>query len=199
MTHDMTPAGIVALTYPAGTNPASLLRSIAAELIADGIVCAGFIQRDVERAGRSRCDMILEEIRTGTAIPISEDRGDGARGCRLDECGLSRAIVATLETLNAAPDVIFINKFGKAEAEGRGFRPLIAEAVERNIPVLIAVPLSNIESWRHFSSGFAVEFAIERLPAEVDHLRSVLGLDRPRRIGSDPARNTPPDALERRE
>ena len=106
-------------------------------------------------------------------------RDEGARGCRLDEAELARAMMEATSALAADPDLLLINKFGKSEAEGRGFRPLIAEALERNIPVLIAVPWSNMESWRHFAGDFAYEIAIEQLPEEMEDLRMRLGLIRP--------------------
>lgn len=171
-----SPVPIAALVYSAGTDPAPVLRLIAANLVAEGVKCAGFIQRDLERPGRWRCDMVLEDIRTGVAIPISEDRGPGARGCRLDESELTRAMMACADALRSAPDVLFINKFGKSEAEGRGFRPLIADALEREIPVLIAVSWTNIESWRRFAGDLSIEVPLEQVALELDALKERLGV-----------------------
>jgi len=50
-----------------------------------------------------------------------------------------------------------LNKFGKAECEGRGLRDLIASAIDRGIPVIIGVPKRNLEAWRNFAGDFAVE------------------------------------------
>lgn len=179
MTQRMNGPTIFALIYHAGFDPGPILRGLVSELIAKGAKCAGFIQRDIEKPGRARCDMILENVSNGSVIPISEDRGPGARGCRLDEGELARAMMATVEALSAGPDILFINKFGKSEAEGRGFRPLIAKALEREIPILIAVPWNNIESWRRFAGDFSHEFAADRLPADLDDLRKHLGLTHP--------------------
>lgn len=176
MKQQSSPAAIAALVYSAGTDPAPVLRAMAADLSAKGLVCAGFIQRDTVRPERSRCDMVLEEIRTGTAIPISEDRGPGARGCRLDEAELTRAMMACAEALRHEPDVLFINKFGKTEAEGRGFRPLIAEALERGVPVLIAVSWTNIDNWRCFAGDFSVEVPLGQGTIDIDELCERLGV-----------------------
>lgn len=168
-----TSAIITALVYATGTDPAPVLRALASDLTARGFVCAGFIQRDTLRAERSRCDMVLEDIRTGAAIAISEDRGPGARGCRLDESELTRAMVACAEALRHNPDFLFINKFGKTEAEGRGFCPLIADALERNVRVVIAVSWTNIDSWRRFASDYSAEVPLSEVSATLDTLHEL--------------------------
>lgn len=180
MTNRASPAKIAALIYGTGTDPAPVLRALVTGLAADGLTCAGFIQRDTPRPGRSRCDMVLEDIRTGAPIPISQDRGPGARGCRLDESGLTRAMMACSESLRSGPDVLILNKFGKSESEGRGFRPLIAEAIEREIPLLIAVSWVNIDSWRCFAGDLSIEVPLDAAPLELDDLKRRLGLGRSR-------------------
>jgi hypothetical protein len=105
--------------------------------------------------------MVLECLATGDRLKISEDRGPLARGCRLDADALSQSIVSTMAAMQGSPDVLVINKFGKTEAEGGGFRPLIGDALELGIPVLIAVPWRNIESWRLFAGDMAFEIAVE--------------------------------------
>ncbi len=151
---------LIAILYDASSDVAPLMRRIVACLTADGLRCAGFVQRDVERPGRSRCDMLLENIATGLRLPISEDRGPGARGCRLDEDALGRAITAAIEAISQAPDVLVLNKFGKSESEGRGFRPLIAAALDAGIPVIVPVPWRNAESWRQFAGELADEHVL---------------------------------------
>ena len=61
------------------------------------------------------------------------------------------------DALSEETSILVLNKFGKSEGEGGGFRPLIADALDRSIPVLIAVPWRNIESWREFAGAFARE------------------------------------------
>lgn len=158
---------ILAITYTDGERAADVLRRLAAALSAAGARCAGFIQRDEPPpAGRVKCDMVLECLATGDRLKISEDRGPLARGCRLDADALSQSIVSTMAAIQGRPDVLVINKFGKTEAEGGGFRSLVADALELGIPVLIAVPWRNIESWRLFAGDHAFEVAAESLRPE---------------------------------
>ncbi len=66
-----------------------------------------------------------------------------------------------------------LNKFGKTEAEGGGTRALIAAAVARGVPVLIAVPDRNLESWRAFAGELAVELRLEDLTGAADLLAAL--------------------------
>ena len=61
-------------------------------------------------------------------------------------------------SLDADPDLLILNKFGKVEAEGRGLLDLVAMAVDRGIPVVIGVPIRNLAPWRDFAGGMSVEF-----------------------------------------
>lgn len=150
---------IAALLYTDAAVADAALRGLRDAALAAGLRLAGAVQRDDPRPGRAACDMILEELSTGVEVPISEDRGPQARGCRLDADGLARAIALTLAALERGADLLLLNKFGKAEAEGRGFRPAIAAALERGVPVALCVPARNLEAWRSFAGDEAMETA----------------------------------------
>lgn len=179
---DTAATPITALVYASGVDPAPVMSEIADHLTGRGFRCAGFVQRDVPRPGRSRCDMVLADVATGATIAISQDRGPGARGCRLDEGELARAIMATMAALSSPLDLLLINKFGKAEAEGRGFVPLIGEAVALGVPLLIAVPWRNIDCWRRFAGDSAREVEVGALTGGGERLCAQLGL--PHRDGA---------------
>lgn len=152
---------IVALTYTDTGQAAVLLRRLRDRLLASGKSCAGFLQHDEPACdGRPACDMLLESLSSGEWIRISEYRGRFARGCRLDVSELMSALAAAREAVQARPDALIINKFGKTERDGGGFRPLIVDAIELGIPVLIAVPWRNIESWRQFAGDHATELDV---------------------------------------
>lgn len=175
------PAPIIAIIYGDGVRITPIIRSIASHLAAEGCRLAGLIQRDVARPGRSRCDMLLDDVATGETISISQDRGEEARGCRLDVDALLNAVDRTRRSLISrpehAPDVVIVNKFGKAECEGGGCRTLIAEAVERCVPVVVAIPWGNLESWRHFAGDLAIEYDLDSLPIDGPSLCRHLGLE----------------------
>jgi nucleoside-triphosphatase THEP1 len=167
---------VIAIVYGDGARIAPTLDRVATYLAAQGCRLAGLVQRDIERVGRSRCDMILEDLATGETVAISQDRGEGARGCRLDVEALMNAVARTRRALATGPDVVIVNKFGKTECEGGGCRSLIAEAVEHDVPVLVAVPLGNLESWRRFAGDFATECSLDEISIDGARLCHQLGL-----------------------
>ncbi len=180
-------APITVLTYASGSRVDGVLLDICGHLVSQGFALAGMVQIGKTRAGRSRCDMILEDLGSGEQVEISEDRGPLARGCMLAVAQLVYALELATRSLDENCDLLVVNKFGKTEAEGGGFRPLIVEALTRNIPVLIAVPATNLESWRHFAGGLAAEFPIEDLSGEPQTACSqlALGVAQSQYTGSD--------------
>ena len=64
-------------------------------------------------------------------------------------------------------DLLIVNKFGKHEAQGRGFRTVIAEALSKGIPVLVGINALNLSAFEEFAEGLAT-----RLPPEPTALES---------------------------
>lgn len=156
-------AALTALVYADGVAADRALRGTVRRLQALGCRLAGVVQRDDARTGRTGCDMALEELSSGETIAISQDRGPHARGCRLDLGELLRAMQLVAAALKQRPGVLILNKFGKTEAEGGGFRDVIVQAVGASVPVLIAVPDRNLDQWRAFAGDLAREVTLEGL------------------------------------
>lgn len=158
---EMVKSPMTALVYAAGDPPPQrLLRALADHYRAGGCGVAGVIEHPNGPGGdapSNRCDVRLEVLGTHDFLDLSEDRGRGARGCRLDTDALLRAVQLTQAALDHGAGILLVNKFGKMEAEGGGFRSVIGEAVARGIPVVIGVPARNLEAFRAFAGGLAVE------------------------------------------
>lgn len=167
---------IWAIVYDDGQRIAALMDRIVTYLRSTGSQLAGLRQIAVSRPGHSRCDMILEDLASGATAAISEDRGEGARGCRLDVDALLNAMARARDALDERPDLLLVNKFGKTECEGGGLRPLIVSALERGVPVLVAVPRRNIDGWRAFAGELSVEHELADLPDDVMRVVDLLGL-----------------------
>jgi glycosyltransferase involved in cell wall biosynthesis len=128
----------------------ALIAEVAALLAADGLRLAGTVQSNIERPHRRKCDMELAVLPDGPVVRISEDRGDLARGCTLDSGALEQTVVAVQQRLGGA-ELLVVNKFGKREGEGRGLVPVIAEALELGLPVLIGVNGLNLAAFLAFA------------------------------------------------
>lgn len=137
-----------------------LISAVAARLEAAGWPLAGAVQQNRRAAGARDCTMELVVLQAGRRICISQSLGAGSTGCRLDSAALEQAVGLVAATLDAAPGdlprLLVLNKFGKAEAEGRGFRPLIGRALAMGIPVLTGVNARNIAAFHGFAEGMAV-------------------------------------------
>ncbi len=145
-----------------------LLSALAERLLARGLGLSGVVQTNTECADNTKCDMDLRVLPDGDTIRISQSLGSESRGCRLDPSELERAVALVSATIEEdSPQLLIVNKFGKHEADGRGFRPLIGEAMLRGIPVLAGVNGLNEDRFVAFSGGLA-----ERIEPDLDRLEA---------------------------
>ncbi|UWQ20978.1 DUF2478 domain-containing protein [Jannaschia sp. W003] len=123
-----------------------LLHDLARDAMAAGLRLAGVVQVNSDRPGCARCDMDAVVLPDGPTIRISQSLGAESRGCRLDPEGLETAVGAAEARLAEGVDLLIVNKFGKQEAAGRGFRPVIAAALEAGADVLVGVNAMNLDA-----------------------------------------------------
>ncbi|KAB2917367.1 MAG: DUF2478 domain-containing protein [Hyphomicrobiaceae bacterium] len=146
---------LAAVVYDIDFPINELMLKVANALRAEGVRLQGTLQ---ENTGSARCStMSLIALATGERIGISQDLGPSAKGCRLDARGLSE-MAATLDTtIKAEFDLLILNKFGRAEAEGNGLRSTFAYALGIGKPVLSAVRPPYLEAWSRFHGGLATD------------------------------------------
>jgi hypothetical protein len=139
-----------------------LMITIAEGLGARGIAVVGALQLNVEHDPERHCHMDLRILGREDVLRISEDRGRHARGCRLDPRGLADAVARVESVLDQGrATIMLINKFGKQEAEGGGFREVIGRALIAGVPVLTTVSQGNLAAFRDFAEGLATEVAAD--------------------------------------
>ncbi len=167
---------MTAIVYSDGRQFEAFLLDATAALTDAGIRLAGLVQYSQPKPDRAKCDMYLRDLATGVLHAISDDRGPLARGCVLNTDRLLHACAIAESGLSSQTDLLVLCKFGKSEAEGGGFRSLIARAFELDVLVLIGVPLVNLVPFREFSAGLAGEIELSELGPDhftaVDHLRA---------------------------
>ncbi|MCB5409324.1 DUF2478 domain-containing protein [Pseudogemmobacter faecipullorum] len=137
-----------------------LMGEVAALLRAEGLVLAGALQLNRALPGRARPAMDLLLLPDGPVLPISLDRGPAALGCRLDTSALEEASVVVAERLPAA-DVLFVNKFGKQEADGHGMAGSVSEALLAGKPVITGLADHFLEGFLRYAGGHARELTGE--------------------------------------
>ena len=158
---EVASAPIAAVVYRETGGGDGLIWSFAELAAGRGLRLAGAVQRNPRRAERRRCDMVLKLLPSAVEMPISQDRGNDARGCRLDSSAFAEAAGLVETAIAPGVDLVVLSKFGKLEAEGGGFRAAIARAMELDIPAVIGVSERNLPELRDFAGGFAAELAAD--------------------------------------
>jgi nucleoside-triphosphatase THEP1 len=166
---------LAAIKYDGTGGPLvdEVLVEVAHVLKGNGVTVAGAIQRNEPVPNRRRCSITLEDLASGRRTLASEDRGPHARGCHLNTSALEEAAVLASSSIEPAVDLVIINRFGKQEAEGGGFRQAIEAAILLERPVLVGLSETNRLSWEAFT-GSEAEYLPCSLEAVLSWCRSAL-------------------------
>lgn len=169
------------VVYDDGLIADTLITRCAIALVASGCRLGGIVQSNPHRPGRRRCDMYVKDLLGGDEIKISLDRGNEARGCRLDPEAFARIDAWVKRAVLERVDLLIINKFGKEEAHGRGLRSVIADALIAEIPLVIGVSALNLCDFLSF-----VGDSFTRLRPDIDAItawcRNAIGHSAQRRF-----------------
>jgi len=154
---------LAAIVYEAGFPIDEFLGRVANQLRAEHIRLGGALQENTPGDAGRCAAMTLVDLATRKRFQISQDLGSQAEGCRLDAQGIAEFVAL----LDRAPDedveLMILNRFGRAEAEGGGLRAAFAGAMEAGIPVLTAVRAPYTDAWSQFHGRLATD-----LPADMD-------------------------------
>ena len=137
-----------------------LLTTLATDLEAQGIRLAGAVQTNIDIGADCGCDMELRVLGDdGPVVRISQSLGTQSQGCRLDAGALETAVARACHALKAGADLVVLNKFARQESFGRGFREVIALALEMGVPVLTYVPDDYAQAFTEFAGDLAIPVA----------------------------------------
>ncbi|SMP07052.1 DUF2478 domain-containing protein [Shimia sagamensis] len=117
-----------------------LISEAATTLEAEGFRLNGIVKvlQDLPDSDH-HCDMDVRVLSDGRSIRITQSLGKESQGCRLNPEAIAEAVAAVDQAGVTRADAFLLNKFGPEEAEGRGFRHAIADALEKGIPVLVGL------------------------------------------------------------
>lgn len=155
------------IPYSSGFPIDRFMADTAQRLKARGLRLGGVVQHNDGACDSGCLSMALEDLATGARFPISENRGAGATGCRLDAAGLAAAGGALGAALAGETDLVIVNKFGRQEVLGQGLRQEIAAALLAGLPVLIAVRRDMLPAFRDFAGEDWTE-----LPAQAEAIET---------------------------
>ncbi|WP_136441884.1 DUF2478 domain-containing protein [Pacificoceanicola onchidii] len=146
----------IAYTVASGKGDTDMmLLGLSQALAKHGFRLAGTVQINTDRECEGPCDMEVKVLPDGPIVRISQSLGKHAKGCRLDPEALETAVGHVSQSMASQPDLLVVNKFGKHEALGRGFRDVIAEALSQDIPVIVGLNRLNQDDFMTFVGGEA--------------------------------------------
>lgn len=149
---------LISIGFGPGTDIDAILAALGENLSERGLNVAGLIQKRGEPKPDCACrEMHLRDLASGKSYLISESRGPEASGCHLDWQALTNLAQALEKDLSETTDVLIINRFGRSESEGRGFRGAIEKAMMLGIQVVVACRDEYGAQWRAFHGGLATE------------------------------------------
>lgn len=128
-----------------------LLKEFVDELKGAGWNVQGLLTR------RSRNPMIIYNLSDGQEFIISQKLGRASQSCSLDLGSLASAAFVLRKGLEDKADLVVVNRFGTAEAEGKGFIGELLALISEDIPVLTLTNDKYLDAWRDFTGGLAEE------------------------------------------
>ncbi len=150
----------IAYTMTQGRGELDLLLADFAETLRlRGVRTSGIVQINTEHDTSHRCDMDVKILPDGPKVRISQYLGKESKGCRLNPEALETAAAKVSQSMEDPFDIFILNKFGKQEADGRGFRDMIGTALEKGAAVLVGTNPMNEEKLVDFSGGIATSVA----------------------------------------
>lgn len=120
-------------------NVDAILADVVAGASARGVAVGGLLQRFGERLPSGKRAMFLRDIGSGEELRLDQPRGAEAHACVLNPDALARAACLLRDATRGGFELLLVNRFGIAEAEGQGLRAEFAEAVCSGARVLVAV------------------------------------------------------------
>lgn len=161
MTGSSAPLAAIRIDRDSGID--ALLEDVARYWTGQGLRVRGVIQtRGVEDPECHCADMDLVSLTDGRVFRISQPLGHASRGCRLDPGALAEVSAVLAADLAEGCDLLILNRFGKGESDGRGFRDLIFAALEQGIAVLTCVRDAYAADWSAFGGGMTCDLPADR-------------------------------------
>lgn len=150
---------LAALVFGPEEDANGVVADFAHDLAEQGYRLGGMIQ---VAAGAENCDCRdthVLDLETNLTRSILQDLGRHSQSCRIDPAALAEVGQAISAAIARQPELLFINRFGKLEAESKGLFAEIGAAVAAGVPTLVCVSTRYLEPWRQFSMGLDDELA----------------------------------------
>ncbi len=170
---------LASISAPARGATDRLLAAVVARLQAEGVRVIGALRAPPDNGSATHCASDLWLLPRGPVLRITQNLGTGSASCRMDAGALEEAVgLASVRLEAEGADLVVLSKFGLSEAEGRGFRALIVQALLRGVPVLTGLSATHRAAFEAFAEGMAQPLE-PNVAAILDWCQSVVSRDAP--------------------
>jgi hypothetical protein len=147
------PSRRAAIVFERGDDVDGALNDFLDAARRGGARVAGLVQEHGDEGNCDIHDVRVRDLTRGATIPIMQDLGPEATGCRVDPRGVAAAAGLIGKAIEGEPDLLIVSCFGRLEFEGGGMLAEIGDAVVRGVPVVICVPARYRDAWNEFAGG----------------------------------------------
>jgi len=156
----LLPAPFAAAVYPAKKSGRSGLTRFVRALKNANVRVGGLLQEKIPIGGDGMQRVDAVDIATGKRIPINQPTPENwrKRVCSLDVSALAETTQILRQAIQDEVELMVVEKFGDAERDGEGLSDEVLQAISEGIPVVIAVPDSNLDCWNDLSGGMGDVF-----------------------------------------
>ncbi len=149
------PAAFAAVVYPVKKGDRQELARFVESLKESKVRVGGILQEKISLGndGARRVEAI--DIGTGRRIPLNRPTPETwrERVCSLDISALAEVTAILRRAIEDQVDLMVVEKFGDAERDGAGLIDEVLQGIAAGIPLLIAVPETNLPVWTERSGG----------------------------------------------
>ena len=156
----MTPSSSSAATFAAAvyvpkTGDRTALHRFVDDIKTNGVKVAGILQKKHAIEDTAMTGVMAVDIQTGSTCSLNKPTAESwkNRECSLDRSILTETTAILRRAALEGADLIVVEKFGDEEAHGGGLSEDILHAIASGIPVLVAVPESNLSAWNDRTGG----------------------------------------------
>ncbi len=151
----LPPAPFAAAVYTAKKGDRAGLARFVDALKKANVRVGGLLQEKIPMGqdGMQRVEDV--DIATGKRIPINQTTPEKWRNrvCSLDVSALAETTATLRQAIQDKVELMVVEKFGDAERDGEGLTDEVLQAIAEDIPVVIAVPDTNLDIWNERSGG----------------------------------------------
>lgn len=149
------PTPFAAVVYAGKKGRREGLARFVDSLKKSNVDVAGILQEKVPLGDGELRQVNAVNIATGQRIPINQPTIESWRDrlCSLNVSALVETTAILRRAIEDRVDLIVVEKFGDEERDGKGLNDEVLLGISAGIPLLIAVPETNLDVWTERSGG----------------------------------------------